>query len=163
MAETVDWPPRRPQRRRGRLAAALLLGATLQRRHDAVHAVEAGFVLGTRRLLTTLNLQSWSSRRRAVTAALYGTFRRSSRQHRPPLAATRHQRPAADPAGRAGPAPIALGAAIHGVVTALDDVRMADARALLPDVAPPFDGGRSDLRPGSRFTSSSAGARFPSG
>ncbi len=81
MAETVDWPPRRPQRRRGRVALALLLvaialsaGTTLTYYVEALWFSSLGYG-GV--FWTTLNLQSRVFLGTALVtfAALYGTFR----------------------------------------------------------------------------------------
>jgi len=81
MAETVDWPPRRPPRRRGRLAAALILlaialsaGTTLTYYVEALWFSSLGY---SDVFWTTLNLQSRVFLGTALItfAALYGTFR----------------------------------------------------------------------------------------
>ena len=62
MAETIDWPPRRPQRRRGRVALALLLvaivlsaGTTLSYYVEALWFESLGYVDV---FWKTLNLQA---------------------------------------------------------------------------------------------------------
>ena len=80
MAETVDWPPRRPPRRRGRLAVVLLLGAlALSAGTTLSYYVEALWFssLGYGDVFwKTLNLQSTVFLGAALItfAALYGTF-----------------------------------------------------------------------------------------
>jgi uncharacterized protein len=81
MAETIDWPPRRPKRRRGRLVLALLIGAvilsagtTLSYYVDALWYSSLGYIDVFWR---TLNLQSAVlAGTSAITfGVLYGAFR----------------------------------------------------------------------------------------
>ncbi len=173
MAETVDWPPRRPPRRRGRLVVVLLLGAiALSAGTTLSYYVEALWFssLGYGDVFwTTLNLQSRVFLGTALItfAALYGTFR-ALKPDNLGLTTGRHivinGQPLilpVEPVLRL----IALGAAIF--IARGDglrhDVRMADARALLVRARRRrLDGRRSGVRPADRVLPLlAAGARYP--